>query len=220
VHPGPFSKEGDTISDEAEGTNGGPARLRTHDVRLETPRLSLRPMTENDWPTLLRWNRDPRVLLYWSNGDVRPWSLQKLQQVYRTISEHASMFIAEREGAPVAECWLQEMNLTPILSKHAGQRVYRIDLSIGDPSLWGQGLGTEIVRALVEFGFRVQQADALFACHVRAPNVQSQRIFLKNGFQDWGAADDVEEATDGIPPRHLVLTRAQWSSSVQSSQAG
>ena len=33
-------------------------------VHLHTPRLHLRPMTDADWGTLLRWNQDPDVLYY------------------------------------------------------------------------------------------------------------------------------------------------------------
>ena len=31
--------------------------LNTHTVLLHTPRLHLRPMTDADWDTLLRWNQ-------------------------------------------------------------------------------------------------------------------------------------------------------------------
>lgn len=60
--------------------------LTGHDVRLRTPRLRLRPMTESDWATLLTWNQDPRVLFYWDADRTAPWSLGKLQGAYRAIS--------------------------------------------------------------------------------------------------------------------------------------
>jgi hypothetical protein len=36
----------------------GPVKLREHDVVLWGERVVLRPMTEGDWDTLLRWNSD------------------------------------------------------------------------------------------------------------------------------------------------------------------
>ncbi len=39
-------------------------RLRTHDIHLSDGPLHLRPMTEDDWDTLLPWNNDPEVLYY------------------------------------------------------------------------------------------------------------------------------------------------------------
>lgn len=192
------------MSEEAD------ARLRPHQVELSTARLRLRPLTEEDWPTLLRWNQDPRVLRYSNDGDTRPWSLEMVQTVYRKIAEHALVFLAVRGDLPIAECWLQEMNLETLLSALPDQALYRIDLAIGDPADWGQGLGPEIIGALVEYGFRTAGADALFACHLRMSNVRSQRAFAKKGFRDWGPA---LEATswDGVLPRHFILTRNQWA---------
>lgn len=36
-------------------------RLVTHTTTLRGERVMLRPMTESDWPDLLRWNSDPKV---------------------------------------------------------------------------------------------------------------------------------------------------------------
>ncbi|MCI4367572.1 MAG: hypothetical protein L3K08_07460 [Thermoplasmata archaeon] len=52
---------------------------------------------------------------------------------------------------PIGECWLQRMNLEEIRGKRPTGRLCRIDLSIGNPALWGHGYGTEIVGALAEF---------------------------------------------------------------------
>jgi len=186
------------------------ARLRTHRVKLSAPRLRLRPMRESDWSTLLRWNQDPRVLLYWNDGDTTPWQRADLVRIYREMSRRAHMFIVEREGEPIAECWLQSMNLEEILRERPGQRLFRIDLSIGDPSLWGRGFGTEIVQALVEFGFGPRKADTLFACHVSGKNLASHAVFRKNGFSDWGPAAPSGRRSDGPERRHLILTRETW----------
>ena len=42
-------------------------RLREHFITLSDGDLVLRPMTEDDWETELRWNSDPEVL-EWSEG--------------------------------------------------------------------------------------------------------------------------------------------------------
>ncbi len=43
-------------------------QLRMHTVYLAGSHCALRPMTEEDWPLLLRWNNDPDVL-YFAEGD-------------------------------------------------------------------------------------------------------------------------------------------------------
>jgi RimJ/RimL family protein N-acetyltransferase len=191
-------------------TNSSPSRLRLHEHTLRTPRLTLRPMTEDDWPTLLSWNQDPRVLLTWNAGDLRPWTLEMLQSIYRNLSQKAWMFVAEEGARPLAECWIQEMNLAEVLSAHPHERLYRIDLSIGAPERWGQGLGTEIVHALVELGFEGLKADRLFACDVEDANPRSRRIFEKAGFLDWPEASTPPHPPRRRTSRHLYLTRARW----------
>lgn len=57
--------------------------LRSHDVKLVDSELTLRPLSEADWPTIALWNQDPDVL-WFSEGDrieFRP--LEEVQSIYR-----------------------------------------------------------------------------------------------------------------------------------------
>lgn len=188
-----------------------PHRRRSHSERLDGVTVRLRPMTEDDWPVLLRWNQDPRVLFYADGGLTAPWSLAKLQTIYRQISEHAFMFMIERGGLPVGECWLQEMNLARIRASFPSKRIYRIDLAVGDPAWWGQGLGTETIGLLSNFAFGKLGADAVFACNVGTTNLRSQRAFARNDFEDWGATPAGEMNPGELPARDMWLPRAKWS---------
>jgi RimJ/RimL family protein N-acetyltransferase len=158
-------------------------KLRVHDVQLSDGDLLLRPMTEEDWPILLRWNNDPDVLYYTEGDNVTSRTLEETQRIYRGASQHAFNFIAELNGRPIGECWLQEMNLKRILSRYPNTMdLRRIDLMIGEKTLWGQGYGTRIIRALVQFAFRECMADAIFGCSIADHNPRSRRAFEKNGF--------------------------------------
>jgi len=139
-------------------------------------------MTENDWDVLLAWNNDPEVLYYAEGDDVASRSLEEVQALYRGVSRKAFVFIAELDGAPIGECWLQEMNLERILKRHPGKDLRRIDLTIGEKRFWGKGWGTKIVALLTRFAFEEQGADAVFACDVADYNPRSRRAFEKNGY--------------------------------------
>ena len=52
---------------------------------------------------------------------------------------------------------------------------------IGEKALWGRGYGTEAIGLMVDFGFSVDKADAIFGL-VAEDNRRSQRAFEKNGF--------------------------------------
>ena len=115
------------------------ARLQPHNVYLRGDQVKLRPMTEDDWGFLLKWNNDPAVMEYADHEDFKPSTLGELQAIYRWISTHAHRFIIEVEGYSVGECWLQRMNLRRIVDQFPGKDLRRIDLMIGKKELWGRG---------------------------------------------------------------------------------
>ena len=89
------------------------------------------------------------------------------------------MFVGELEGLPVAECWLQEMNLPRLASLYPGLDLRRIDLAIAERELWGQGLGTEIIGLLTRFAITAQEVDMVFGCEIGDNNARSLGAFAK-----------------------------------------
>ena len=157
-------------------------RLREHSITLRGERLVQRPMTEGDWDIVQKWESDPDVLHYFDSAWVDERELETTQMIYRGVSQAAFVFIAELETRPVGVCWLQKMNLERVLSRLPGKDLRRIDLAIGEKELWGQGLGTEMIRTLTEFGFEREHADAIFGCSIGDYNPRSRRAFEKNGY--------------------------------------
>jgi len=95
--------------------------LRRHDVTLQKGRIVLRPLTEDDWSTLLRWNSDPEVLHFSEGDDAKRYDLAQVQAIYRGVSQNAYCFVIEFTGRAIGECWLQRMNLERILARYPGQ---------------------------------------------------------------------------------------------------
>ncbi len=140
-------------------------------------------MTEKDWDILHKWNSDPEVLYYSEGDNVTAYTLEQVQDLYRSVSQNAFCFIIEVYSRPVGECWLQKMNLKRILQKYPDLDCRRIDLMIGEKEYWGQGIGTKAVCLLVEFGFLKEGADVIFGCDIADYNIASLRLFHKAGFE-------------------------------------
>jgi RimJ/RimL family protein N-acetyltransferase len=162
--------------------------LRPHQVILEgqTPQgrpIRLRPMTEDDWDILLKWNNDLEVLYYAEGDDITAYSLEQVQALYRSVCQNAICFIIEAAGQPIGECWLQRMNIERVLQKYPKQDCRRIDLAIGDKQYWGQGIGTEVIRLLTEFGFLQEKADIIYEPGIADYNLRSLRAFQKAGYE-------------------------------------
>jgi RimJ/RimL family protein N-acetyltransferase len=143
-------------------SNGDETLLNVHNITLHGEQVVLRPMTENDWDILARWNRDPEVLHFSEGGDVKSYDLEDVQGMYRWVSQNAFCFIIEFNDQPIGKCWLQRMNIERLLEKYPGKDCRRIDLMIGEKRLWGRGLGTDTIRTLTRFGLEEEGADMIF----------------------------------------------------------
>ena len=185
-----------------------PATLRTHEVTLRGPRLLLRPLTEHDWAPLLAWNNDPEVLAWFEGDEIESRTLDEVQRIYRAISVNAHCFLMELDDRPVGECWLQQMNLQRLVARHPGEDVRRIDIAIGLPALWGQGLGREAVGLLLDFGFHRERVDVIYAC-VDAGNVRSRRMFASLGFAAEVESNPAAESI-GDAEIDMMLTRPNF----------
>jgi len=181
-------------------------KLREHQIVLQGDRVVLRPLTENDWNLLLRWNSDPEVLYFTEGNDVSSYTLDQIQGIYRDTSQTAFCFIIEVDDVPIGECWLQRMNLERILLKYPEMDCRRIDLMIGEKAFWGQGLGTKVIQLLSVFAFDEQRADLVFGCDVADYNPASLKAFQKAGY----AVDAQIEQPVGQKARYcydLILTQ-------------
>lgn len=184
-------------------------RLREHAITLRRERVVLRPMTEDDWGILLKWNSDPEVLYYVEENDISSHTAEQVQRIYRTVSQNAFCFITEYESKPIGECWLQRMNLERILKRYHGSDCRRIDLMIGDTTLWGLGLGTDVIGILTRFGFENERADYIFGCDIADYNPRSVKTFETNGFQI-DQQLSVTHGTKGKSKYALVLSRKDY----------
>jgi len=156
--------------------------LREHTHTVCGERVTLRPMTENDWATIAEWETD-REVIWWADSDpITSRTIQEVQEIFRTVSQNAYCFVIELEDNPIGDCWLQRVNLKSILEAYPGKDCRRIDLVIGKKALWSQGLGTDVIRSMTRFAFDQENADVVFGI-VGDYNGRSERAFRKAGFK-------------------------------------
>lgn len=190
--------------------------ITTHDVILSGTSgpftLVLRPLADEHLPHLYRWCADPEVL-YWTEGgeeeEVFSYGPEAVHAIYGGVSKEAYCFLAEADGVPIGDCWVQRMNLPHIRDMYApGTDVRRIDMSIGEKEFWGRGIGTDMVALLVRFAFEQETTDVLH-CLCEDYNVRSTRVWEKNGFS-LVQADALPEGQKGKYQYHFRLTRQEY----------
>ena len=104
----------------------------------------------------------------------------------------------------VGELCIQWMNLERGLQP--GERVMRLPIGLWDKSLWGKGLGGEILDAGMRYAFETLRVDRLCAMGVLTDNARSKGLFESRGFE---IARDSED--DGVDLEITELSIAHRS---------
>jgi RimJ/RimL family protein N-acetyltransferase len=114
--------------------------LKEHNYILHGQRVVLRPMTEDDWQVLARWETDPEVI-YWADSDPKETrTLEEVQHIFRAVSQTAYCFVVEVENIPIGSCWLQRINMEEIL-KNIPIRIADVSTSPWEKNRGGRALG-------------------------------------------------------------------------------
>ena len=109
--------------------------------------VSLRPMTYDDLPHLVRWGSDP---------DFRRYQWAQKPGVF--AEKNARAWIKRMSRAGESACWVIEHDGRPIgfanyRDYHPKGKSAEIGIGIGDPELWGRHLGRDALEVLVRYLF-------------------------------------------------------------------
>lgn len=140
--------------------------------------LTVRPWRESDLPLVVKWMSDPRVLQYFGGRDHPLDETQSRAGYEEDTDDHRCIF--SFQGEPIGY-----IQFCPIGVEESGMspkdRVWGIDLYIGEPAFWNRGIGTRLVRAGAE-----QLLAQGYADHVtidpEAWNARAVRSYEKAGF--------------------------------------
>lgn len=121
----------------------------------------------------LPWYQDLEILML-VDGKQEPYDLERLQRMYAYLEAQGECYVIEWQDGdvfrPVGDVtfWREDM---PIV--------------IGEKNLWGRGIGTRVVRALIQRG-RTLGFDCLMVDEIYDFNLGSQKLFTRLGFSACG----------------------------------
>ena len=181
---------------------------------LETPRLLLRPFRTGDWAQVHAYARDPETvrLLDWgpcSQEECRERVATAVALAGRPESGvHPMAAIFRATGALVGQA---ELAVDPQDTLTAALEVVLHRLA------WGQGLGTEATRAIVDHGFRSLGIRRILAC-CRTENVAFYRVLLKAGLRLEEYQQNRRNARGEIADAFICsITREEWLQHLHAS---
>lgn len=177
---------------------------------LATERLVLRELRQTDAADVLVFRGDPVVQRY----DDPP--IHTLQEAAEFIEEMLQACAAEQQQT-WAVTFTGSNTVIGLVSlqypNHTGNRYHhRAEVGYGlARALWGQGLGSEAVRAVVHYGFAQLGLNRIYAGTI-ADNHESVRLLEKLGFVREGTQRQHSLEDDGVfhDSANYGLLRSEW----------
>lgn len=149
--------------------------------------LTIRPLTgsEGDLAAMARWLSDPRVLEFYEGRD-NPHDVERVRQVFLTeMAEKGQMAcIVELDGTPIGylQFYLVDCEELAELGLEPTPGVFGLDQFIGEPGLWGQGVGRRMIRLILGYLFDEEAADRVILDPV-VTNLRAIRCYEACGFE-------------------------------------
>lgn len=120
--------------------------------RLAMDDVAVRGLQDSDAVYLLRWLNDPRVLEFYEGRD-RPFTLEMIQEHFYE-DPGCRRCLVEYQGRPagyVQYYLLEEDGFSEYGLPPEKGSVYGMDQFIGEPELWGKGIGRAFIGLMLRY---------------------------------------------------------------------
>ena len=161
-------------------------------------------MTERDLAMLYEWLNRSHIVEWWGGEEARPTLAdvqeQYLPSVYKRVrhSIHCNAGMESRLKSGVVRCSWKRGRM---VEEETDPGVRGIDQSLANASQLGKGLGTKLVRALVELLFNDPEVTKI-QTDPSPSNLRAIRCYEKAGFERQGTV-----TTPDGPAVYMVQTR-------------
>lgn len=167
-----------------------------NEMILETERLVLRNLEQDDFDEVCKLLQDPVVMYAYegafSDQEVQAW-LDKMFQRYEDDGFALWAVIEKSNGELIGQCGItyQECN---------GGRVPEVGY-LFRKEFWHKGFATEAAIACKEYAFQVLNFDEVYSI-IRDSNVASQNVARRNGMIE---VDTLVKHYRGVEMPHIVF---------------
>lgn len=170
-------------------------------MRLETKRLYLRELSENDFQALYDVLSDSDIMRYYpytfDEKRVRAWIDKNIKR-YRIFGFGLWAVVLEATDEVIGDCGLTMQTINGCIKPEIGYHVNK--------KFQGKGYAKEAARACRDWAFENTPFNILFS-YMKAENTASSAVALANGMR-W-----TEEFLDNESERTAVyaITRDEWA---------
>ena len=164
--------------------------------------MRLRPLRPGDEESAVRWGADEEFCLAiaWSVGLPAEHIRQHWQGLLTLTPPELLRHGITLDGVLVGYTDLAEFTGTGA----------EFGIAIGEPGLWGQGLGLQAGRLTLAHAFSELGLQTVTA-EVHAPNVRSRGLMRRLGFSEAGLGRPQDYRGEAVPVIQFVLDRNNFS---------
>lgn len=150
--------------------------------RLKGRKVTLRPVERTDISLIKKWLNDPEVMRYWGGVTRTVDDEEAAGWVERFLGANPGLaaVIIEADGAPAGFIEISGQPDDP----NYGHKV-EVDICIGEPARWDQGLGADALLTLLLWFFTETPAVRVFL-QPRVANERAVHVYEKVGFRREG----------------------------------
>ena len=169
-------------------------------MRMETNRLILREMTENDFEALHAIFSDPETMQYYpapfDEEKTRSWIMRN-QNRYAECGFGLWAVVLKETGRVIGDCGVTMQNIHGQILPEIGYHIHKDHQR--------RGYASEAARACMDFVFEQTPYEAVYS-YMKYLNAASYGVAMKNGMRF------IEEYDDPINTRTRVyaISREEW----------
>lgn len=154
-------------------------------------KITFRKMKDckNDYSLLTKWLSDPKVLEYYDGRD-KPFNMEMVIEKYKPrtrgesdvtpcILEYNNQAIGYMQYYKIDE---DEYEVQDKIELEKYISPYGMDLFIGETEFWNMGLGSKLVKGMIQHLFKNEKADGIFI-DPQTSNERAIKCYKKCGFK-------------------------------------
>jgi RimJ/RimL family protein N-acetyltransferase len=169
-------------------------------------KVILRALTRDDLERLCQFNNDVEVELAGGGDPPTPQSVARLHAEYDAQvsagGRDGTSFAIEADGVCIGQCALFQFD--------AVAQSCALGITIGDKGYWGRGYGTDAIRLLLDYAFRLRNLRRVYLT-VNSTNERAIGAYRRCGFVEEGRLrQHVWSAGQYIDLVNMGILRDEW----------
>ena len=149
---------------------------------LKNDLITIRDLTKEDIPFMLKWLTNDKVLKYYEGRDTH-FNIESISNKFLTDIPNGFRLIIEYKNIPIGYCQYYKLdkNLLEEYEYSNNLTIIGIDQFIGEPDYWNKGIGTQFLQMMIEY-FITQTMIDYIILDPRKTNNRAIRAYEKAGF--------------------------------------